>query len=312
MAIDFGEDGKPMENVFTHSSGFEQGGGSIRPGMGTFVVALDGSGDFDDIQEAIDALPSTGGVVFIKEGTYIISKGIVIGKNDVKIEGTGRATILKAKDAVAADLIFFDENGFDNLIFSDFVIDGNKANQVGARVLTGIRLRFNIDCIIENILMKNMQGAGSYGIYLFSNTSTDGRHIVQKCTFKDFDGADETIFVAMENCIITENTLSAINAIGIKLSTFKNSIVSSNTITGCGEEGILIQTSDENIITGNLLTGNDYGIRIFDEASDKNILIGNICLRNTTGQITDGGTNTHPNGASGTTNLALDDLNIIA
>jgi len=37
----------------------------------TFVVALDGSGDFTDIQSAIDAVPPTAtGTIIIKSGTY--------------------------------------------------------------------------------------------------------------------------------------------------------------------------------------------------------------------------------------------------
>ena len=41
------------------------------------------------------------------------------------------------------------------------------------------------------------------------------------------------------------------------------------------------------------------------------MVMGNYCVGNL-GGISDNGTNTHPNGASGTNNLALDDLNIIA
>ncbi len=56
----------------------------------------------------------------------------------------------------------------------------------------------------------------------------------------------------------------------------------------------------------------EYGINIGNANCDKCIITGNQCLGNTTGAINDLGTNTLPNGAMGTTNLALDDLNIVA
>lgn len=68
MALDLGG----MPQLFPHSKEFDQGQGNIRKGAGTFIVADDGSGDFDNIQDAINALPSTGGEIFIKEGTYLI------------------------------------------------------------------------------------------------------------------------------------------------------------------------------------------------------------------------------------------------
>ena len=78
-------------------------------------------------------------------------------------------------------------------------------------------------------------------------------------------------------------------------------------------DGIRLHSSDNCIISNNSVTGSGgRGIHLDNAACDKNIIIGNICLGNTTAQITDSGTNTHPNGASGTTNLTLDDLNIIA
>ena len=56
-----------------------------------------------------------------------------------------------------------------------------------------------------------------------------------------------------------------------------------------------------------------YDINITASNSTNTLIIGNICVGSDhVGAINDAGTNTHPNGASGTNNLALDDLNIIA
>jgi len=60
--------------------------------VATKVVATDGTGDFTDIQSAIDDLPSTGGVVYIKEGTYDISTGLTITTANVALIGAGKAS----------------------------------------------------------------------------------------------------------------------------------------------------------------------------------------------------------------------------
>jgi Right handed beta helix region/Pectinesterase len=56
----------------------------------TFVVSLDPSqGDFTDLQDAINALPSRGGKIFVKAGVYAITSTIQITINNVQIQGEG-------------------------------------------------------------------------------------------------------------------------------------------------------------------------------------------------------------------------------
>ena len=58
----------------------------------TVLVAKDGSGDTDDIQEGINMLPPNGGNVFIKEGIYTLggSGTITINVNNTSLFGSGR------------------------------------------------------------------------------------------------------------------------------------------------------------------------------------------------------------------------------
>lgn len=56
----------------------------------TFVVSLDPSqGDFTNLQDAINALPSSGGKIFVKAGVYTITSTIQIAINNVQIQGEG-------------------------------------------------------------------------------------------------------------------------------------------------------------------------------------------------------------------------------
>jgi Right handed beta helix region/Pectinesterase len=54
-----------------------------------FVVDINGNGDFTDLQPAIDALPATGGKIFVKAGVYPIISTIKITESNVQIQGEG-------------------------------------------------------------------------------------------------------------------------------------------------------------------------------------------------------------------------------
>jgi hypothetical protein len=55
----------------------------------TFVVDIAGNGDFTDLQSAINALPATGGKIFVKAGTYPLTSSIQITSSNVQIQGEG-------------------------------------------------------------------------------------------------------------------------------------------------------------------------------------------------------------------------------
>lgn len=65
----------------------------------TVIVAQDGSGDYNGtteqcIQDAIDSLGATGGYVFIKSGTYVVSNEIQVETDGIIIEGEMIQTVL--------------------------------------------------------------------------------------------------------------------------------------------------------------------------------------------------------------------------
>ena len=62
----------------------------------TVIVAQDGSGDTDDVQEGIKMLPSTGGICHIKTGTYTLTSSLVFPFDNIILSGAGRGTVLNA------------------------------------------------------------------------------------------------------------------------------------------------------------------------------------------------------------------------
>jgi parallel beta helix pectate lyase-like protein len=66
----------------------------------TFVVSPDPSkGDFTNLQDAISALPSTGGKVFVKAGVYSIASTIQITTSNVYIQGEGMGITIFTADS---------------------------------------------------------------------------------------------------------------------------------------------------------------------------------------------------------------------
>jgi len=71
----------------------------------TFVVSLDPSqGDFTALQPAINALPASGGKIFVKAGVYPITNTIQIKTGNIQIQGEGMGvTVIVAAAAMTGD-----------------------------------------------------------------------------------------------------------------------------------------------------------------------------------------------------------------
>ena len=332
------------EQLFTHSADFDQGGGKERIGQATVVVSLDGTGDTDNIQEGIDMLPSGGGVIYIKEGTYKIDTTILLTSN-VSLLGSGNGTILETSSAISMiTLTNITNSSIDNIRF-----DGKDT--AGATAITF--QTSTASSHIRNCYFKDCQNGiyfnGALQCWATNNTFTSGsdtaieiqsgeRNIIQGNKIS-FYGTYGIMINSGGWNIITGNAINNNSGAGIYISSSSYFIIQSNEIyytaggdaiglltcgsglidgnyihtSGGTHSGIHLNASDYIIISNNHCRAcTDYGIDISNNTCDKNIVTGNICLWSTTGQINDAGTNTHPNGASGTNNLALDDLNIIA
>lgn len=296
---------KGINNIFPHSKEFSQGLGKIRAGQATAVVSLDGSGDFDDIQEAIDSLPTEGGVVYIKEGNYVITEEIQINKDNVTISGTGRGT----KISTSSNVTLF--------------TTGNEAYTVS-----------NDYIIIEKLFLKGITAPpNQHGIWVQSGSE---RITIRDC-FIETMGAIGIVAAGGNNCMFINNYIYNCGSYGITYQNGDYGIIQGNICDDCfcgivlnntvynsvlgnicndnDDNGIELNgTVVRNAVIGNLCTGNaDHGIKGVLSSTDHNVASGNVCAGNTIGQILwPGSTDNLPDGATGTTNLEIDDLNIIA
>jgi len=103
-------------------------GNSVAGYTGNDVDYLcDGTNDADKIMEAINALPENGGEIKILDGVFNITKPIKIeNKNNVRLNGSGRATQLKRKwDSTAPEGVVEIKNS-PNTSIVNLYIDENK------------------------------------------------------------------------------------------------------------------------------------------------------------------------------------------
>lgn len=240
-------------------------------GPATVVVAADGSGMTTDIQEGIDMLPATGGVVYIKEGIYTISAAIDIKQNNTALIGAGKTTHIVQ---TAADFII-DCFNFNGLYITNLFLDGNsQTSTVGIRFSTTKDSRV-INCWIEE--------CGTDGIYLF----VSGENVlIHGNAIKDCNDCG-ICFVGAVGGIISNNFvdnigLNLVGASGINLTECHNSIVANNSCSSADpllSNGILVGLGHHNLITGNQCVGNSAnGIFVF--GSKNNIFTNNVLLNN--------------------------------
>ena len=218
----------------------------------------DGVNDQEEIIQALNALPETGGEVVILDGTYNITASINIPKDNVSLRGNGNATILKRmynstdtdNGSTARGLITL--NGKSGCKIQNMQIDGNKATYT-ASYNSGISLSSSSS---ENTITNNTCNNSNYGIYLYNSSRNT----------------------------ITDNTYTSNSGSGIYLHNSCNDVITGNACNN-NYYGIYLRTSsNNNVIVGNTCYNNYYGIYLSN--SSRNIITGNICFRGT-GSTTD-------------------------
>jgi parallel beta-helix repeat protein len=261
----------------------------------TVIVAKDGTGDTDDIKEALLLLPISGGKIIVKEGTYILNSKVIIDKSNVTIEGFGSATIFSASFNDSIFHIYL----ADYVILRNFTILCNhgSTSQIGV-YMNGVALDNVTKNILDGLIIFY---SGGYSIYL---------NYTDFCTVTDcYCYNSDTYGVYIYNSqhafcfknIIRESTLDSF------VINNSNKCIISNNITEQGSSGIILLDSDYNVInSNNFLNPTDYGVNISNVGCNSNLVMGNFCQGES---INDLGTNTRPNGASGDNNLSMNDLN---
>jgi len=208
------------------------------------------------IQSAINALLPQGGKIFIKRGTYEITKTIELPKNrpwsphygaHYIIEGEGRASLLKMADGISLDWAILRLDNVERCVVKNLGFDGNKG--------TGTKV-----------------GEGLLSVLIAE------QNIIMSCFFKDSPQISLCLDASVFGCLVTNNVIMNGGAESGAIYLFDdvnfNSIVG-NTVINSGY-GIFSQASRGNVYVGNVVRGGVYGFRNFE--SPREMYVGNSVI----------------------------------
>ncbi len=230
----------------------------VLDGAHTLVVALDGSGQYSSIQEAIDAARK-GDVVRIKAGAY--PENVTIHSKDrVRIVGDGvdKVTIL-GRDLVGSLHIGKWPYGATNIEISDLTIREHGGLAMGIFNGRGIVLR--------RVAIKGK---------LFGQQVAGVR--IERCTL----GGSETTGVqfADSQAVLTENVIHD-NDHGVTVGGKSDVRLERNVITRSLFEGVVVTDQARAVLVGNTIAKNGGGAAFLDASSGE--ASGNIVGLNATG-----------------------------
>lgn len=288
-------------SIFNHNRDFSEGvkERGIRPGLATVVVALDGSGDAESIQEGIDMLPADGGAVYIKEGSYEITETILV-PSYAKIQGVGRNTIIYQSTGVNAPEVFIKNKDHatsnKQIILTDFSL---KCITTYGGTSYGIELINCTNSTIKNLYLVEGTNHGVNPVIILTGCDLN---MIQSCQLRNTytnDGTEGAITLNnSEYNQIINNLFGENSTIGIVMDADSHhNIIGENTINiNSGNVGVRVK-GDENIITGNIVSGvsEEFAVEI-TATGDRNLIVGNIIYPNTGGNLDNSGSNTTATG----------------
>ena len=229
----------------------------------SLIVATDGTGDSDDIGEAIAMLPDGVGSIFVKEGTYEIKTNIQPLLNGLTIFGAGKGTIVNCKVAGIAILL----TGSSNVTIRDIKFVGTgSSSALGWVGGSGNTIK---DCFFSDFTTA--------GVWI-GGTTIGG--IISACEFDD-----NAIGVYLEALQFGGGNIYCMRII--------NNYIHDSTGNGINMVQDGTANLDFTIIEGNNIQENGgFGIDINQAGVDRTLIVGNIILNNTSGEINDSGSNT--------------------
>jgi len=222
------------------------------------------------IQSAIDALTS-GGKIFIKAGTYVISKEISLGQQ-LSIKGEGSSTVLKIPDGLNIDFNMLKGDSLSNVTIENLCLDGNLANQTAGNQRAIYFTNSNVirirSCIIKNWRYE----AVSFG-------ANNSYVIVEKNYFEG--GNDDHLDFSASYSSIVSNIFRTPTGYAIDLDASWTSVIGNSFHGGVNFPAIVIGAGMKgNAIIGNAFDSPHSGI--FMDGASYNIIMGNIfetCFR---------------------------------
>ena len=235
------------------------------------------------INSVMEALPTTGGYIFIKEGTYTISETIKVPSN-VALVGAGFSSeiVLAAGSNINMIQNLNRSRGNDNILIANLHLDGNKAENIGGGGLFFLRVRNSTiqNCWVHDTAFTGLRLEYGGGNVVQNNFVYENRNAGIEGTHEDHD-------IVANNVVYSNQGYPYGYGIdfctGSKHNIFDGNVCYNNGLTSGG--GLALWDGYENTIEGNILTSNYVGLTIgvpsFGNKTYGNMIIGNMVSNST-------------------------------
>ncbi|MEA4831079.1 MAG: right-handed parallel beta-helix repeat-containing protein [Oscillospiraceae bacterium] len=243
--------------------------------------------DTEAIKLAVAALKD-GGILYLQQGTYIMTSPIEISTDNIIIKGDGAKTVIEFKydpkqdDKASGCSAFCFENAIKNVILKDFTVkhtdyDENVAAVKQYGILFG-------QC--DNVYLDNLtvSGFNASAVRIGSDTETESTRIsIKNSRFFNNNTAGIEIGKAdgidITACDIYENksgkSCTGYGVYAPETADAKNVRINFNRINKNYIAGVFLKNGKQVIIDGNIISNNSlYGVYAKGENTD-NIIISN-------------------------------------
>ena len=179
-------------------------GPSSNSDSSSYDYITDGTNDDVQIQAAIDALPSTGGSICFREGTYTLGSATVnIAKNGVHLFGMGRGTIITCKTNFDSTFFLLGSASiqYSDCLFYNIYFDGNQANQSawnGRYVIDNLTLSKDI----QNLHIVNCEFVNTSEVGIVDGSiNLDVITMIVGCSFSAWKAGEHALSPGQGNVI---------------------------------------------------------------------------------------------------------------
>jgi hypothetical protein len=275
-----------------------------------------GNGSTDDttaIQNAINALASTGGVVFFPYGTYLISSPLTLSNASIQLRGTGQSSLLQPSSSFSGAQIINITANF--CAVTDLAMQYANATYSSNPSANGIQITGCSSTLLDRLYFQAINGwmiqssasssTANYNTYIqnvrgyqcgqgfhllgVSGTSYSGVHVLTNCYATQVQNGDcyliEDLQDVMATNIFGETAAGSGNSLHIKgpCSSVYFSTIDLGPYPGPSTGAIVLVESDSNgtpnqiVLQGGIIEGGSSGISI---TAGTNIVIKNMQIFN--------------------------------
>lgn len=185
--------------------------------------------EYDTVADAIAALPTGGGCLFIPPGT-VTTDGQTLDTSNTLVLGTGRGSILKITASASSGYLMRTSTGLSNIEFADLTIDGNTNTGSGQ---DGLQIRDCVGVRISGVYFNDFSGESLVLTHSGSQGNPCEEVLIYGCHFEAGSGdqllMDDVDGVQIVGCRFENPTTKCINGTPSNSSSLMRSIL----VQGC-------------------------------------------------------------------------------